>query len=479
MLLAAGACNGHDDRRSRGGSSGRTSTEATGTAASSTGSATADGLARAVTAAGLRAHLRTLAAIARRGGGTRAVGTKGYAGSARYVYRRLRAAGYDVRFQTFPYGAYLEGAGAARELEPTSRAFRVDTLEYSPSTPRDGVTAKLAVAPLDADGSHGCESSDFEDGAYAGRIVLVKRGECAFADKAENASRAGAVAVLVYGEADPTGDWTIGGPEDATIPALAISRDGADSLVEEAAAGEDVTLFLQVRGRTEGSSRNVVAELAGKRREVIMMGGHLDSVPDGPGLNDNGSGTTVLVELALQLARRRPEATIRLGFWGAEEIGLVGSRHYVRHLSARKRRDLLVYLNFDMLGSPNAGRFVYGAAGIDPAAEQRSRVVEGLFLRYFRSRGLQAETSRVGASDHIPFRVADIATSGLFTGAGEKMSGRQARRFRGDAGEPFDACYHEPCDTLRNVDVRTLHEMADAAAYVVANLAERPSLLAR
>ena len=421
--------------------------------------------------------MRAFGAIAARNGGNRAAGTRGYDESARYVHEKLEAAGYDVRFNEFAYGAYVEQTERLRQVEPTPRDLEVDAIEYSPSTPGPGLVAKLVVAPLDSDDSHGCESADFARGSYADAIVLVKRGDCAFALKARNAARAGAAAVVIYGETDDYADWTLGGPDDASIPAVATAAEAGEALVS-AARESDVTLSLVVRAATKGRSRNVIADLRRDRdAPVVMLGAHLDSVDEGPGLNDNASGSAALLEVAIQLARLEPTANVRFAFWGAEEIGLIGSRHYVSRLSRSEIDEILVYLNFDMVGSPNPVRFLYARRG--RASERTAEAIERVFESYFDAVGLPAEPTSLGAnSDHASFRRVGVATGGLFTGASEEKTARQARLYGGEAGEPYDACYHRACDTYRNIDFRVLHEIADAAAHALITFASRPSLLA-
>ena len=435
-------------------------------------------LRRAVSEKRIRAHAAAFQAIARRGGGSRAAGTDGYDSSARYVYEQLEEAGYDVRFQRFPLGAYVERVERARVLEPAPRPFEVDAIDYSPSTRRSGVAARLAVVPVDADGSHGCEAADFEGRSYRGAIALVRRGECTFAVKIENASRAGAVAAIVYADS-PTAvfNWAIS-PEEATIPTVATSQAVGEAL-SAGARGGDVVVSITVLATTTASSQNVIAETKGVGERVVMLGGHLDSVDEGPGLNDNGSGCAALLELALQLRKLDPRANVRFAFWGAEERGLVGSRFYAARLSPEEGKRIAVYLNFDMIGSPNFARFVYrGTRGVSPRAERGGRLVERLFMRYFRARGLPAERFDLGnRSDHASFRSLGVPTGGLFTGSGEIKTAAQARLFGGTAGEPFDPCYHRPCDTLANVDFDVVEEMADAAAHAVARFVSSPALL--
>ena len=203
---------------------------------------------------------------------------------------------------------------------------------------------------------------------------------------------------------------------------------------------------------------------------MILLGAHLDSVANGPGINDNGSGSAAVLEIARQARQLhvRPKHGLRFAFWGAEELGLVGSRSYAQSLSPRERRRILGVINLDMVGSPNFDRIVYdGDDG--PSGSQR---IENAFRSYFAARRLPVEQESLsGSSDHAAFAAVGIPVGGLFTGADSIKSAASARRFGGSANLPFDACYHKACDTLANVDFRMLGQMADAAAVVAVRLA--------
>ena len=194
---------------------------------------------------------------------------------------------------------------------------------------------------------------------------------------------------------------------------------------------------LRVRTDTESSgtpTSNVLVELPGADPgRVVMAGGHLDSVTAGPGINDNASGSATLLEIARRCAGTRPAHTIRFAWWGAEELGLLGSRHYVGGLSRAERDRIALYLNLDMVGSPNFRRLVYdGDAEGVPAG---SEVIERVLADQLRGQGLAVgETALGGGSDHASFAAAGIPVGGLFTGAGEPKSDQDRTAFGGDTG---------------------------------------------
>ncbi|MFF7891329.1 M28 family metallopeptidase [Streptomyces sp. NPDC007907] len=212
---------------------------------------------------------------------------------------------------------------------------------------------------------------------------------------------------------------------------------------------------------------NLVADWpGGDANRVVMAGSHLDSVTSGPGINDNGSGSAAVLETALAVSRAqyKPTKHLRFAWWGAEELGLVGSRYYVNRLATADRSRISAYLNFDMIGSPNPGYFVYDD---DPA-------IEKTFKDYFGGIGVptEIETEGDGRSDHAPFKSAGVPVGGLFTGASRTKTAAQAAKWGGTAGQSFDRCYHSSCDTTANINDTALNRNSDALAYAVWGLSE-------
>ncbi|MFE1250541.1 M28 family metallopeptidase [Streptomyces sp. NPDC058735] len=212
---------------------------------------------------------------------------------------------------------------------------------------------------------------------------------------------------------------------------------------------------------------NLIADWpGGDANQVVMAGSHLDSVSSGPGINDNGSGSSAVLETALAVSRAqyKPTKHLRFAWWGAEELGLVGSRSYVNRLATGDRSRISAYLNFDMIGSPNPGYFVYDD---DPA-------IEKTFQTYFSGIGVptEIETEGDGRSDHAPFKSAGVPVGGLFTGASRTKTAAQAAKWGGTAGQSFDRCYHSSCDTTANINDTALDRNSDALAYAVWELSE-------
>jgi len=159
-----------------------------------------------------------------------------------------------------------------------------------------------------------------------------------------------------------------------------------------------------------------------------------------------------------------------VAFWSGEELGFWGSFDYANALTSQEQAAIAVYLNFDMLGSPNGVRLVYDAA--DASRAEASTTIEQLFEQAFDEAGLTWDTEALGgASDHYAFDQLGIPVGGLFSGANEIKTDANAGLFGGTAGTLEDACYHLPCDTIDNVDATLLEQMARAAAWVVGQLA--------
>ncbi|MER6178853.1 M28 family metallopeptidase, partial [Streptosporangium sp. NPDC001681] len=239
--------------------------------------------------------------------------------------------------------------------------------------------------------------------------------------------------------------------------------------------GAGFTTTLQSFTYGGATGYNVIADWpGGDPNDILMVGAHLDSVTAGPGINDNGSGSAAILETALEVSRQSlaPTKHLRFAWWGAEELGLRGSQAYVNSLSATERAKIKGYYNFDMVGSPNAGYFIYDGdnsdgvgSGPGPAG---SAQLEATLQAYFTSIGVATRgTDFDGRSDYGPFIAVGIPAGGTFTGAEGVKTSAQATLWGGTAGQAFDPCYHRACDTTANISDTALNRNADAIAYAV------------
>ena len=430
---------------------------------------TPDRLLDCVTQAGVGAHLQALSAIAHTNGGSRATGTPGFDASVRYVEALLREAGYRVTVQPFRFLSYDSFHSLApsllEERAPGAGPIANALLYFSGS---GDITAPLALPAGDA----ACTATDFS-GFVAGRIALVRSGSCPYVDKANNAFAAGAAAVVIYNDEDGLPEGVVDDSGERQLPALGISRADGEQLRARIAQG--LVLHLKTQTVSEmRTSANVLAEsVGGDPAQVTMLGAHLDSVSGTAGIDDNGSGTAALLETALMMAHVQPRSKLRFAFWGAEEDLEDGSYAYVLGLDAAERDSIALYLNFDVIASPNYEFHVYSEEGGQlPSAAPRApaaAAIAQVFAQFYRERGLPwqlLDLSTVeGGSDYESFQLIGVPVGGLFTGTDTAKSAAAVAQWGGSVGAPNDPCYHEACDNLLNIDQFALTTNADAVAW--------------
>ena len=426
-----------------------------------------------VTLEGVRAHQAAFQAIADANGGNRAAGTPGYDASVDYVVEQLEGAGLSVDTHEFDFSvtqpivqltpvATTHPSGSITGSPVGTETDAVVPVDINLTPPRantsgcDGAFAEAAVgAPLTADPAGPDDFAGFPDGA----IALIQRGGCSFALKVANAQTAGADAIILFNQGDTPArsvvlaNVTAVPPAGSAFTTILIPLVGAsfDAGVALSQPGTTATVAVVNQPQT-----NVIAEIPGNNaNNVVMAGAHLDSVPAGPGINDNGSGSAAILETALMMAKVKPENTLRFAWWGGEESGLVGSTAYVADLSQAERDRIALYLNYDMVGSPNYVFFVYDGDNSDgvgaPAGPPGSAAIEEVYEAYYRARGIPYKgTDFSGRSDYGPFIAAgvDIPAGGLFTGAEGIKTAQEATIWGGIAGAQYDPCYHIACDTF-------------------------------
>ena len=426
-----------------------------------------DRLTRNVTVDGVNRHLVALQRIADQNGGNRAAGTPGHEASVDYVAGHLRDAGFVVETPSF---TFERETVRTQTLTVGGTDVAVTPMSFSPSSPAGGATGPLVVAT-----GNGCAAGDYPAGA-TGSIALVQRGVCSFAQKQAVAGEAGALGAVIYNNVEGELNGTLGDLAAGVVPTVGITKADGEALL--ASAGAPTTLDLQITRETV-RTRNLIAQTrTGRPDNVVMAGSHLDSVPAGPGINDNGSGSAGLLETAIQLGGSpKVSNAVRFAWWSAEELGLLGAEDYVAGLTFEQQVDIALYLNFDMIGSPNAAYFAYD--GDDSDAEGSgpgpvgSAQIEAAFTGFLGSRGVQVRgTDFDGRSDYGPFIAQGIPSGGLFTGAEGVKTADEAALWGGTAGQAYDPCYHQACDTLQNVDRVALDRNSDALAFVTASYAQ-------
>jgi Zn-dependent M28 family amino/carboxypeptidase len=431
-------------------------------------------------------HQAALQRIARRNGDTREVLSPGYTASLDYVVKTLRRSGYkpEINMFNFPFWAETAPATLSRVNPPPTKAYRYGTEADNDSPNVDFITLGYAgtgtltnakVVPTNdiidpppavaGASTSGCEDADFPAN-IAGNVALIQRGTCAFVDKAERAQRLGAAGVIIFNDGVGAGRQNpvfVLNAVDLHIPAVISSFAVGNELYQAIKAGQDVRVNFSTFGALQDRFMpQVIAETkGGDKNNVLVVGAHLDSVPAGPGINDDGSGTAMLLAQAQAMAKSKHAKNIRqkirFMWFGAEENGLVGSQYYASNLSDAEVKKIDGMLDYDMLASQNYVRFLYDGDGSEPGNEQfqgppGSGLIEKVQDDWFKSKGLA--TDRVpfdGRSDYVGFTDRGIPAGGIFAGAEQPKTAEQEAIYGGAAGSAYDVCYHEICDDLLTV----------------------------
>ena len=387
-----------------------------------------------------------LQAFADASGGNRVFGGPGHNLTVNWLYDVLSATGYyDVQLQEFI--ALYSGGEAA--LTANGEDVPSELLTYTP----DG----SGTGPLVAIDNLGCEPTDYPP-ETAGAVALISRGECTFAIKATNALAAGAIGAAVYNNEPGPLAGTLGEP-GTYPPTIGITAEDGEALLASLAAGPVEAMIFTDVVEENRTTYNVLAETkAGDHNNVVMAGGHTDSVEQGPGINDDGSGIVGILTVALALTRFSVTNAVRFGFWSAEEFGLLGSYAYIQKVNqtATEVAKIRLYLNFDMIASPNYEYGIYDGDGSSfnltgpPGSDQ----IEYVFQDFFASNGENyVATPFNGRSDYAGFIENGIPSGGLFTGAEETKTEEEVELFGGTVDLAFDPNYHQAGDTIDNLNL--------------------------
>ncbi|POS77063.1 leupeptin-inactivating enzyme 1 [Diaporthe helianthi] len=429
---------------------------------------TSDALQNDITSQALLDRAGDLQAIAyMTTGRNRVFGSPGHNFTSLYLYELVSQLEdyYDVEYQ--PFIETYSGGDASLVVNGEDQGASLMT--YAPSGQVEA--AFVAVSNL------GCEAADYP-AEVSGAIALISRGTCPFGLKAVLAGAAGAAGAVIYNNVAGSLSGTLGAPsrpEGPYPPIAAISQAAGQNIVSLLAAGE-VIGELNVNSIIEDRvTMNVIAQTkSGDPNNVIFVGAHSDSVEAGPGINDDGSGTVGILEVALQLAKYEVTNAVRFAWWSAEEFGLLGSEYYVNQSTAEDLDKIRLYLNFDMIASPNYKLAIYDGDGsaFNLSGPPGSAEAEALFENYFESKGLPSEPTEFnGRSDYGPFLAVGVAAGGLFTGAEEIMTEAQAELYGGTAGVAFDENYHAVGDTVDNLNLEAFLINSRAIAHSIATYA--------
>ncbi|KAG0642733.1 hypothetical protein HOY80DRAFT_948952 [Tuber brumale] len=423
---------------------------------------TSEKLQNDVTEAGLMKNLYRLDQIARDNGGNRAFGFPGFEASVKYVFERTSQFSHTIDTWTQDFPANFSKVESI-SFKVGETDYYVWGLTYSPSTPPEGVTLPLVLGP---EGAAACSVDGYAGLDVKGKIVLVERGTCptggTLAGRVRPAKLAGASNVIIYNNS-PTNvtGGTLSAPDpEGFVSSGFINQVDGEALKKRLLAGEKIIAYFQHTQLIETRiTQNVFAETkGGNPNNVIILGAHLDSVQAGPGINDDGSGTSLILELLTCLKKYKVTNKIRFAWWGAEENGLIGSKYYTSHLSKTEVDKILLYLNFDMVSKGYFGVFDGDGSTHGVVAPPGSEVIEKLFVDDLTRKGITVTpVAFTGTSDYASFMdTLKKPIGGLHTGTGVEQ----------------DPCYHQACDDYTNPNSTVLTINSKAAAHVLAVLAQ-------
>jgi Zn-dependent M28 family amino/carboxypeptidase len=464
-----------------------------------------DAFAASVTTSNILRTLKQLEAIAMKpgNGGSRSV-ELGYMDSVSYFKQQLEEyADCDISTQQFGVPFFAENASPlARIVSPSLNYTLQSRTDLRTMTFGGNETVDLEPTAIYVAERFGCNATaDFDRTKANGKIVMVWYNsdddlDCTAYEKALNAFHSGARAILIANDETRhslsasrlrgTG-YSPGLYEFVTVPTLAISYMTASTLAN--LEGAAMALKASTTIRIVQTESLFCTTRSGNPQNLLVFGAHLDSVTSGPGINDNGSGASTLLEIAKQLKAQGVTLAnqIQFSWWGAEEPGQFGSRYFVNHTQVENPAlwaRIKASLNFDTIASPNGIPQVYNIhlkneqnETFPQTAFNGSAAINGIFTHRFNERNQPfLEIAFEGGSDYYSFVQHGIPTGGLDSGAADTLTVEQAKIFGGLQNAVMDPCYHESCDKVDNLGLKMLDIMADAAAYTIARLGTQSNL---
>ncbi|KAJ4292049.1 Aminopeptidase Y [Kalmusia sp. IMI 367209] len=398
---------------------------------------------------------------------TRVIGSAGHDGTLSYIYETILSLGhyYDISNQSFPAvsGNIFESRLVLGDTVPKSASPMGLT---PPTKNKEPVHGTLILAQHE-----GCELSDFPD-SVKGNIAFVKRGTCPFGTKSEHAGQKGAVAIVVYNYEKGSIGGTLGTPSPNHVATFGIGGEDAEPILKQLKKKEYVDAIAYIDAEVKQiQTTNIIAQTTfGDPDNCVMLGAHSDSVAEGPGINDDGSGTISLLEVASQLTKFNVSNCVRFGWWAGEEEGLLGSDYYVATLPKEENKKIRLFMDYDMMASPNFAYQIYNAT--NAANPNGSEELRDLYIEWYKEQGLNYTFIPFdGRSDYDGFIRHGIPGGGIATGAEGVKTKDEAKQFGGKAGDWYDPCYHQLCDDLSNVNVTAWVVNTKLIAHSVATYA--------
>jgi len=380
---------------------------------------------------------------------TRVIGSKGHLGTLKYIYETLSKLGDYYTLSTQPFPAVTGQIFEARLVLDQDVIDMAIPMSLTPPTKhKEPVHGDLVLVK-----NVGCKAEDYP-AEVAGNIAFILRGECPFGTKSALAGKAGAAAAVVYNYEEGNSPGTLGTPSPDHVATFSIGGADAAPFVAKLKKGENVEVIAYIDAVVSSiMTDNIIAQTKeGDPDNCVMLGGHSDSVAEGPGINDDGSGSLSLLEVATQLTNFRVNNCVRFAWWAGEEEGLLGSDYYVNELPADENKKIRLFMDYDMMGSPNFAYQIYDARNdVNPVGSQELR---DLYVDWYTAHGLNYTFIPFdGRSDYDGFIRNGIPGGGIATGAEVIKTKAEAAMFGGQAGIPYDPCYHQLCDDVSNVNM--------------------------
>ncbi|ORY01747.1 aminopeptidase-like protein Y [Clohesyomyces aquaticus] len=398
---------------------------------------------------------------------TRVIGSAGHLGTLNYIYETILQLGdyYTISNQSFPavsgnvyesrlvLGNHVSKSAAPMGLTP-------------PTKDKQPVHGDVVLVKND-----GCAYSDYP-AEVAGNIAFILRGTCPFGTKSEHAGRAGAVAAIVYNYEKDNVQGTLGNPSPFHVATFGLSGEEAEPIIKKLKNKDRVDAIAYIDAEVKSIlTVNIIAQTTqGDPDNCVMLGGHSDSVAEGPGINDDGTGTMSLLEVATQLTKFSVNNCVRFAWWAGEEEGLLGSDYYIYSLPAVENKKIRLFMDYDMMASPNFAYQIYNATNaVNPTGSEELR---DLYIDWYTKQGLNYTFIPFdGRSDYDGFIRNGVPGGGIATGAEGIKTKKEEKMFGGKAGEWYDPCYHQLCDNVGNVNEKAWVVNTKLIAHSVATYA--------
>lgn len=319
---------------------------------------------RKLTSSSLNNSLQKLYNIALDNNNSRAFGLPGYKASIDFVHKRL-SHGDQFNISVQPFTHLFSQTRKIALTGPEEEKVDAVSLQYNHATPfPGGVTAPLVLIPIDDERGSGCFEDQWKGIDVKGKIALIKRGKCHFINKLKLAKDNGASAAIVFNDnpAQTAGSGSLGAENIGKLaPVGVITYDRGNAWADRLKSGEtlEINLIIDVITEKRKTWQIIADTKEGDPNNIVMLGAHLDSVQEGPGINDNGSGVAALLSIAESIKQKSFKNKLRFAFWGAEESGMIGSNYYVSNLSKEEASNIRFYYNYDMIASLQPYYIVY------------------------------------------------------------------------------------------------------------------------